>query len=417
MKIFTFLIILLLNVNESNCQIINKIEFYGVKRNNEKFLRNMIKIIEGDSLDSVKINNSILILNRLNGISNAKYDVLLQENNNYNLKYTITENYGLIPTLSIWTTDDVGAYRIGLYESNFLGKNNLLGGFYQYNEFNSFGINFSSPQFFSSNLGISLNLQRLISKEPVFFNNSKANYKYTNSSIEVLGNYQTSTKNLIKFGYATFNEKYDYLDGTTDGITPLNLDLDKQLIKLQYTYDNLNYNYYLVKGFKSSASFQYVTTQNNFQNNFIIGWNDFLFYKQFYSKGNWATRLRLGLSSNDKTPFAPFAVDNNLNIRGVGNIIDRGTGIIVLNTEYRKTLIEKRWFVLQGNAFIDSGTWRNAGGNFSDFLDMKNYRIYSGIGLRFIHKTIFNAVFRIDYGYGITKDASKGIVFGIGQYF
>ena len=34
-----------------------------------------------------------------------------------------------------------------------------------------------------------------------------------------------------------------------------------------------------------------------------------------------------------------------------------------------------------------------------------------------IHKKMYNAIFRIDYGLGITKDSSKGIVFGIGQYF
>jgi hypothetical protein len=34
--------------------------------------------------------------------------------------------------------------------------------------------------------------------------------------------------------------------------------------------------------------------------------------------------------------------------------------------------------------------------------------------VRFIHKKIFNAIFRIDYGYGVTKDATQGLVFGIG---
>jgi hypothetical protein len=125
----------------------------------------------------------------------------------------------------------------------------------------------------------------------------------------------------------------------------------------------------------------------------------------------------LGLASNDKTPFAPFSVDNNVNIRGVGNIIDRGTGSIVLNTEYRYTVIDKSWFVLQGNAFVDAGSWRNPGGEFVDFVDSKNFRIYPGLGLRIMHKKIFNAIFRIDYGYGITKNASRGFVFGIGQYF
>jgi outer membrane protein assembly factor BamA len=104
-------------------------------------------------------------------------------------------------------------------------------------------------------------------------------------------------------------------------------------------------------------------------------------------------------------------------MRGVGTTIDRGTASVVLNTEYRYTVIEKDWFVLQGNAFVDSGTWRNPGGDLSDLINADNIKVYTGLGIRLIHKRIFNAIFRIDYGVGLTKDATKGFVFGIGQYF
>ena len=143
----------------------------------------------------------------------------------------------------------------------------------------------------------------------------------------------------------------------------------------------------------------------------------FLYFKRAGERGNWANRLRIGLASNPNSPFAPFSVDNNLNVRGVGNTIDRGTGVILVNTEYRYTLFEKESITFQGNGFVDAGTWRNPGGDFSDFGDSQNVRIYPGIGLRFIHKKIFNATFRVDYGFGITKDATNGLVFGIGQYF
>ena len=162
---------------------------------------------------------------------------------------------------------------------------------------------------------------------------------------------------------------------------------------------------------------QYVQSDDGQLPDFWIGFNDFTYFARVGKKGNWASRLRLGLSSNLDTPFAPFAVDNNLNIRGVGNTIDRGTAAIVLNTEYRHTLIDKDWFVLQSNVFVDGGSWRNPGGDFSDFGDDQNLRIYPGIGLRFIHKRIFNAIFRIDYGQGITTNSTRGVVFGIGQYF
>jgi hypothetical protein len=49
------------------------------------------------------------------------------------------------------------------------------------------------------------------------------------------------------------------------------------------------------------------------------------------------------------------------------------------------------------------GTWRSPGGNLDDLFSSKNIKVYPGFGIRFIHKKIYNAVFRIDYGYGITK--------------
>jgi outer membrane protein insertion porin family len=195
------------------------------------------------------------------------------------------------------------------------------------------------------------------------------------------------------------------------------LNVNKHLLKLIYDYEDIAYFYHYLDDFRSNFNFQYVGSSDAALPEFLIGFNDFSYYKRIGNCGNWANRLRLGLASNVDSPFAPFTADNNLNIRGVGNTIDCGTGAIVFNTEYRHTLVDKKWFVLQSNVFIDGGFWRNPGGNFSDFLDNENLRIYPGVGLRFVHKRIFNAIFRIDYGYGITKNSANGIVFGIGQYF
>ena len=184
-----------------------------------------------------------------------------------------------------------------------------------------------------------------------------------------------------------------------------------------YEYTNVHFNYHLLSGLRNVFNYQYVTTQKVSElPEFSILINDFLYYKQVGEKGNWASRFRIGIATNNNSPFAPFAVDNNINIRGVGNIIDRGTAALVFNTEYRYDLFEKKSFVLQGNAFIDSGTWRNPGGDIEDFVQSENIKLFSGLGLRFVHKKIFNAVFRIDYGISLNQPVS-GLVFGIGQYF
>jgi outer membrane protein insertion porin family len=131
--------------------------------------------------------------------------------------------------------------------------------------------------------------------------------------------------------------------------------------------------------------------------------------------GNLATRLRLGLSTNEDTPFAPFVLDSYLNIRGVGNRVDRGTGSIVTNLEYRHTIFDDRMFAAQAVGFIDFGTWRKPGGDFSDFSKTENMKAFGGLGLRVIYKRAFDTMLRIDYGYDYNR--SGGFVVGIGQYF
>ena len=371
------------------------------------------------ALDSVALNNSLTRLKRLPGIAHATYEIKKNElTGNLHLVYHIEDSFTIIPSLSIWTSaNDEFSYRLGVYDFNLFGQNIGFGGTYQYNGFNSYGINFRAPYLFTNKLGLAVNFQDWKSEEPLYFSSGSANYLYNNKSIEVLALYEPNLFHKFHIGGSFFNEKYEHLNGGLPDGVPRKLDIDKWLFKLVYDFDKLKYHYQYVDGFRSLFIGQMVTSKNEFQDDFFIGWNDFYFYKRIAAKGNWANRLRLGLSSNNDSPFAPFALDNNINIRGVGNVIDRGTGSVVLNSEYRHTLIDKDWFVLQSNAFVDFGTWRTPGGDFDDFTNSENIRVYPGIGLRLMHKKIFNAIFRIDYGYGITKDSSKGFVFGIGQYF
>lgn len=398
---------------------IHRIDWSGAKKMNTKFMTKFIQSKENEVLDSLKLNHDVQALTRLNGISKVTYTVEKDTiSNHYTITFKIIENFSIIPNSSLWTTDETpAAYRVGLYEFNLLGKNNVIGGFYQFNGISSFGFNFSSPFLFNENLGIETSYQNLGSVEPIFFEGTSARYEYINRSFELLGVYRTSFKNTIKLGGNIFNEKYQYKSGATSEHIPLRYSIDKILFKLNNNYDNLKYDFYLIDGTKNTTNLQFVTQSNSFQENFLIGWNDFSYFKRIGGTGNWATRIRLGLSSNTISPFSPFSLDNNVNIRGVGNIIDRGTGTFVVNTEYRTTLFEKKWFVLQGNSFVDIGSWRKPGGDFSDFTKSENFKVYPGIGLRFMHKTIFNAIFRLDYGFGISKNGTRGLVFGIGQYF
>ncbi len=417
MKKLTIIFLLLIG-GSGMAQEISELVVQGNNKTRESFIKRLVKVKEGMVLDSVKAEADITRLKRLPGIAHAYYQVHPKEDGTYKLVYGIEENFTIIPSAQVYTTnDDEFAYRLGLYEFNGLGRNITFGGFFQRDIYNSFGINFKAPYLFTNKLGLAINYQDLTTQEPVFFNNTSADYRYNNRSIEALLLYELTFDHWFEGGLNYFTETYEYREGATDPAVPQNLEVKKLLYKFIYQYNKVNVYYQYVDGFKSTLNFQYVTSRDEALPEFLIWWNDFVYYKRIGDRGNWASRLRVGLASNDESPFAPFSVDNNLNIRGVGNTIDRGTGAIVLNTEYRHTLYEKNWFVLQGNAFIDAGSWRNPGGDLGDFGESQNLRVYPGVGVRFIHKRIFNTVFRIDYGYGITEDATNGFVFGVGQYF
>ncbi len=394
------------------------VKVQGNKKIKTSFVKQISDVKAGSVLDSIKIETDIARLKRTPSVAHAYYQVFYSHDNEYNVFYYIEENFTIIPQLSVYTANTGEfAFRAGVYEYNTLGRNITFGGFFQRDVFNSFGINFRSPYLIGNKIGLALNFQKLSTQEPVFLDNGTADYEYINTSFEVLGLYEFNFNHRVEGGITLFNEDYEYLFGATDPSVPLDFDVDKILFKGIYQYTNIDYFFQYQEGFSSTLVMQYVSSSENTLPDFVIGKNDFLYFLRVGEKGNWANRLSLGLASNDDSPFAPFSVDNNLNIRGVGNTIDRGTGAIILNTEYRHTFFEKSWFVLQGNAFVDAGTWRNPGGDFGDFSDDQNIRVYPGLGVRFIHKKIFNATFRIDYGVGITPEATNGLVFGIGQYF
>ena len=329
MKQILFILLLITSFLNAQEARVADLKVQGNTKLKSGFVKKVSQIRSGVVLDSAMIESDIKLLKRLPSIAHAYYQVFpAEEPNTYNVFYNIEENFTIIPSANVYTTnDDEFAYRLGLYEFNLFGQNITFGGFYQKDIYDSYAINFRAPFLFSRKFGLALNYQNLTTQEPVFFNNTTSDYRYNNESFEVLGLYQLNFTNRFELGINYFTEDYQYKQGATSPDVPQELRVHKLLYKLIYEYNNLNYDYQYVEGFRSILNFQYVTSRNEAQlPAFVIGWNDFQYFKRFGKGGNWANRLRLGLATNNDTPFAPFAVDNNLNVRGVGNVIDRGTG-------------------------------------------------------------------------------------------
>ncbi len=403
---------------------VDQLEFSGLKRTKERFLRRLIKVKPNTPLDTVKIAEDIERLKRLPGIASALYTTK-QEGGRTIVTYDIVENFTIIPGLRI--SNDVNgdfAFRLSAFEFNFLGNNQLIGGFYARNVFDSYGFFYEHPFLFSDKMGIGFSYQDQTTQEPVFFDAGEKDYRFNSRFFEGNLLFFFDFNNEAEIGASFIDESYAFIGDDPLPGAPLTLNADKVAYRLFYRYVNVDIDYQYIDGVSSEFTGQYFTFVNGsresqtFLGDFLALRNDFIYYKKIKENGNWASRLRLAAAiGNEDSPFAPFTLDNQLNIRGVGNTVDRGIASVVFNTEYRHTFYEKGWFAVQGNAFLDAGSWQKPGEDFAELFSGRNLRVFPGLGFRLIHKRIFNAVFRLDYGFGVAEDGSNGIVFGIGQYF
>ncbi|MEM1002209.1 MAG: hypothetical protein AAGH46_06145 [Bacteroidota bacterium] len=403
--------------------LVSEVQIEGNKRTRTSFLKRLAFVKKGSELDSIRLASDVRRFKLLPSVASASFEVKAINDKEVKILYTVVENFAIIPGLNV--TQDVNediAIRTSIFDFNFLGQNQIIGGFYSRNVFDSYGFFWVAPNLFTRKWGIGVNYQNNVLQEPVFFDDGRdVNYKFDSRAFEFRIFYEHNFNNRFDLGLNFANEDYSFLNGELPEGIPESLGVERVSVVGQYEYNNITNEYQYVDGFRSLFTYSFTLFSdgdNDLLRNFFIGRNDFEYFKRVGARGNWANRVRLGFATNDTTPFAPFALDNQLNIRGVGNIVDRGTASVVLNTEYRYTFYEKGWFAMQSNVFIDAGTWQDPGGVLNDLVTFDNSALYTGLGLRFIHRTIFNAVFRIDYGFNIGGGkASNGLVFGIGQYF
>jgi len=409
-------------------KIISKIEIEGLKKTKESFLRRLIKVKESSVYDSLKIATDVERLNRLAGIANAVSKIDKNSETDYTLTYTIVENFTIIPGVRVSTAnnDEDVAFRLSAFEFNLFGRNQIIGGFYARDVFDSYGFFWEAPFLFSNKFGLGVNYQDNVTFEPIFINDDIDNgndYRFQNRTFQAFLSYEFNFHNRAELGFLIGDQDYELDEADEEQVDilelPNQLDATNFSITGEYEFNDLDIFYQYTTGYRNQTNAQYVFNSggDGFIEDAFVLTNDFEYFARIGERGNWANRVRLSYTSNDDSPFAPFALDNQINIRGVGNKVDRGTASIVINTEYRHTLYEKDWFVIQSNAFIDAGTWRTPGNDLDQLVEGDAVRFFPGLGIRFIHKRIFNAVIRLDYGFGIGNNSTNGLVFGIGQFF
>ncbi|QOI98184.1 MAG: hypothetical protein HRU69_12125 [Flammeovirgaceae bacterium] len=393
-------------------QIISKIEFSGLTKTRESFLRQYITLAEGQWYDSVQLVNDRQRLLNL-GILSEVQTQLVTNGDNVVVIFVCREMFNTLPVFALGKTENTFWCKAGMQSLNLTGHGDKLFAIYQYYDRHSFYLNYATDRIGNSRWGITTSVIKWATVEPLNLEGSMVNYNYTNYTAYASAVRFLSFRESVDFGVGIFNEQFKAKQPDDNTLADI-VQGKKFLSKLIIKSNHLNYNTFYIDGIYNQLNVEFIHSLDEVRN-FITVFNDFRFFRQFGKRFNWANRLRTGIATNDNNPFAPFVLDSYLNIRGVGNRVDRGTGSLVVNTELRYTLFDRKILAAQGVGFLDFGSWRKPGGSFSDFTKSENMRAFSGLGFRLIYKRAFDTLLRIDYGYDYNKNA--GLVIGIGQYF
>ena len=393
---------------------ITSIQFEGIKKYKANFLKQYINTKKGDVLDSTLLAEDVQNLLNLRGINQCEFHIDSDSNQN-SIIIKAHENLTVLPLFNFGTIEDNQWFRVGAVDVNFLGREIYLGGYYQYNGQNSLILKNRIPFIKGNKWGALANLTIWRDVEPIFFNYEPVQYNYENLAVEggVIRHFNRYQK--LDFSVSYFKESYIKDPNETLIEAPDTNNKEQLVFKLVARTTKLNYNAQYVTGYSNMLNLQSLFSIGD-NEPYYIAFNETRYFTHF-KKSNIGFRLKLGLSTNTTDPFAPFVLDSYVNIRGVGNKIDRGTGVITLNNEWRQTVAETNFGAIQLVAFADIGAWRKPGGDFSNFTHPDHIRIFSGGGIRFSYKHAYGAVLRIDYGVDLSDTSNGGFVVGIGQFF
>ncbi len=333
--------------------------------------------------------------------------------------WEIEESRTVFPLLNLGGVKGNFFYMFGINDIHFRGRAQRLTAFYQNTDGeHNYYLGLSNDAYRGSRWGYSLESQRYAAIEPVFFPEAAVNYRYANLSFGAGISYTLPSRHVFRLGVSNFYEHYLKVSEDANAPGPDDVRLDKGLLKFNHSINRVDQFMERQSGTDHQTIAQAVFNLED-DSRFYIIWHDFRYYHLLGNRGNLAARLRTGISTNENSPFAPFVLDSQVNIRGSGNRIDRGTGQLILNLEYRHTAWkdQRERFAVQLVGFSDLGTWRNPGGELDDFWQAENIRHFVGGGLRLLSLKAYNAGLRIDYGVDVRNTRERGVVLGFGQYF
>lgn len=416
------LFLLILCIQQVYAQQISSISFSGLTVTKEDYLRAIISSKEHAEFDQTRFEDDIFLLRNLNLFFEVEGEATTSDSISYQLTFRIREARYVYPIVSISGFKDQLKLQLGANHINFLGRAQSFGALYQFYDRHSFSIFHTAKRHSNQKTGHELALSKYSTIEPLYFPNGSAAdtasfFNFDNYSASAGGHYWLERYTNVGAGGAYFYERYFQRDDAFDLGGAKQFNFHKHQVRAHVETNRIENLFERQDGWKARVYGEWIHTYSYGAPSFLKLQLSGGYYHLVGKRGNWASSIRFGTATNAESPFAPFVLDGFLNVRGIGNRVERGTAEIVVNTEYRHTLWLQKIVTLQSAAFADYGALRTAGKSFSTLFDGNQPSLLLGAGLRFHLNVLYKTCIRIDYSVNPFDTTVRGFTFGFGQFF
>ena len=304
--------------------VVEQITFSGVRRTQPSFLRRFVTTEVGAVLDSARLEADRQRLTYLEPLADVRYTVNRLDSGTVAVTFACTELRTLLPVFGFGGIRENFWVRAGATDVNLGGRGQKLTTYYQYYDRHSVALHYQVPWLKNSRWGWGVNLVQWSTVEPLYFPRGSALYDYDNRSygLDLIRNLNFTDRLILNGTY--FTEQYDKHEGAMLKEAPAFARRHKGLVKLIYERNRMEQYFFYRHGYALRLNTEGVGALDNQGTNFLIAFAELQYLRTLRRAGgprfaNLAHRLKVGISTNEDTPFAPFVLDSYVNIRGVGN--------------------------------------------------------------------------------------------------
>lgn len=416
-KILLLLAFIIVNSFTLKATVINSVKYEGLTKTKTDFLNQLIKCKPGIQFDTLVIKEDEQTLRNLNLFFsvNSKY-VFNELKHGYDITFIIKEAKYVYPIFAIEGFDTQLKIQAGLSNINWRGRRNTIGFLYQYYDRHSISLYQKTPRHKNGKTGHELSASKYSTIEPLYFDSITSNFNFDNYSVSALGKYWINSRINVNIGGMLMYEQYDQRDDAIE-LPKKSFNFLKYQIRTSLIYNYINQHYEFFDGLNFKLYAETIQTRDYPMASFFKLTSQIKYFKRLHQRGNFGVNYKIGIATNNKSPFSPFVLDGFLNIRGIGNRVSRGTAENILNLEYRHTLFNKKYFTIQSAIFTDIGSLRQAGETFETMFTTDNMNYFTGLGIRIHSKFFYKSIFRLDYSVNLKNINHGGFSFGLGHFF